>query len=358
MQLNDLLEHTSEWLKGTGPDANIVISSRVRLARNLERVPFPHWANKKQSEMTLQVIRKAISQDDYLKSSMFLRLAEIDNIDKQFLVERHLMSREHAMRSDSKGIVVSGEEIASIMINEEDHLRIQIMKSGFDLTEAWNIINSIDLSLSRRLPFAFSADLGYLTACPTNVGTGMRGSVMLHLPGLVMTKQINKVLAAIAKLSFTTRGLYGEGTQAAGNFFQISNQVSLGQNEEEIIENIKGIIRQVIDQENMARLALMQGGRQVLADRVFRAFGILKSAYIINSAETIEMLSMLRLGQDLRIIKDIDRRMINELLILTLPAHLQKIEKKKLGAQERDVKRAALIRRKLECKSNTGRKST
>ncbi|MDP1852761.1 MAG: protein arginine kinase [Candidatus Omnitrophota bacterium] len=347
MQLNDLLKQTTEWLKGTGPDSDIVISSRIRLARNLDKVPFPHWANKKQGERTMEIVLKAAGENEYLKKSIYLKLSELDNIDKQFLVERHLMSHEHALKSENKAVVISEEEIASIMVNEEDHLRIQVMKSGLDLSEANNIINNIDTSLSKGLPFAFSDELGYLTACPTNVGTGMRGSVMLHLPALVMTKQINKVLAAITKLSFATRGLYGEGTQAAGNFFQISNQVSLGQNEEEIIENIKAIIRQIVEQENMARSALMQNNRQILEDRIYRAFGILKSAYIINSAETIEMLSMLRLGQDLGIIKNIDRRLINELFILTQPAHLQKIEAKKLSAQERDVKRAALIRSRL-----------
>ncbi|MEK6715567.1 MAG: protein arginine kinase [Candidatus Omnitrophota bacterium] len=347
MQLNDLLKQTSEWLKSSGPNSEIVISSRIRLARNLDKVPFPHWANKKQGEWTTEMIYKAVSEDEYLKKSIYLKLSDLDAIDKQFLVERHLMSHEHALKPDNKAIVISEEEIVSIMINEEDHLRMQVMKSGFDLSEAWNIINNIDTSLSAKLPFAFSKELGYLTACPTNAGTGMRGSVMLHLPALVMTKQINKVLAAIAKLSFTTRGLYGEGTQAAGNFFQISNQVSLGQNEEEIIENIKGIIRQIIEQENMARNALTQNNRQILEDRIYRASGILKSAYIINSAETIEMLSMLRLGQDLGIIKSIDRRLINELFILTQPAHLQKIEGKRLNAQERDVKRAALIRSRI-----------
>ncbi|HDZ77176.1 MAG TPA: protein arginine kinase, partial [Candidatus Omnitrophica bacterium] len=340
-------KQASEWLKGTGPNSDIVFSSRLRLARNLEKVPFPHWANKKQGAETLERIRKALTQNDYLKNSMFLRLSDVSPLDKQFLIERHLMSREHAIKPENKAILISPEEIVSIMVNEEDHLRIQIMKSGFDLREAWNIINNIDTTLSKKIRFAFSGEFGYLTACPTNVGTGMRGSVMLHLPALVMTKQINKVLAAIAKLSFTTRGLYGEGTQSAGNFFQISNQVSLGANEEEILENIKGIIRQVIEQENMARAALMKNNRNILEDRVFRSFGILKSAYIIDSAETIEMLSMLRLGQDLGIIKELDRTMINELLILTQPAHLQKIEGKKLSTQERDVKRAALIRSRI-----------
>ncbi len=239
MQLNDLLNHTSEWLKGTGPNADIVISSRIRLARNLEKLSFPHWANKKQGEDVLAAIEGAISKDDYLKKTTIFKLADVDNVDKQFLVERHLMSLEHSQKADHRAVAIDDDEIVAIMINEEDHLRMQVMQSGFNLFEAWNIINKIDDSLSKELPFAFLPDWGYLTACPTNAGTGMRGSVMLHLPALVMTRAIDRVLAAIAKLSFTTRGLYGEGTQATGNFFQISNQVSMGHGEYEIIENIE-----------------------------------------------------------------------------------------------------------------------
>jgi protein arginine kinase len=234
------------------------------------------------------------------------------------------------------------------MVNEEDHIRMQVMQSGFNLFEAWNIINEIDDGMSKELPFAFSPDWGYLTACPTNTGTGMRGSVMLHLPALVMARQIDRVLAAIAKLSFATRGLYGEGTQASGNFFQISNQVSLGHSEDEIIASINGVIRQIIEQENQTREALLSKNRAVLEDRINRSLGILKSAHIISSQETIELLSMVRLGVDLGILKDINRAVINELFIITQPAHLQKIENKKLSSQERDVKRAELIRDRLK----------
>jgi protein arginine kinase len=348
MQLDDLLNHTSEWLKGTGPNSDIVISSRIRLARNLEKFPFPHWANPKQGEEILETVAQAVSKIDYLKNTTNFRLADLEILDKQFLVERHLMSREHAQKTDHKAVVIDSEEIVSIMVNEEDHLRIQVMQSGFNLYEAWNIINRIDDCLAAELSFAFMADWGYLTACPTNTGTGMRGSVMLHLPALVMARQIDRVLAAIAKLSFTTRGLYGEGTQASGNFFQISNQVSLGQSEAEIIENINGLIRQITEQENQARTAMLSRNSAMLEDRINRSLGILKNAYIINSQETIELLSMVRLGSDLGMIKDIDRRTINELFIITQPAHLQKIMKKKLSTQERDVKRAEIIRNKLK----------
>ena len=347
MQLNDLLGHTSEWLKGTGPNSEIVISSRIRLARNLKDTPFPHWANKKQGEEVELAIERAIQSVPYLKGVTIFKMAELDSVDKQFLIERHLMSYEHAAKSNSKAIAVDDQEIISLMINEEDHLRSQVMQSGFNLFEAWSIINGIDDVLSETLSFAYLGDFGYLTACPTNTGTGMRGSVMLHLPALVMTRQMDRVLAAISKLSFTTRGLYGEGTQASGNFFQISNQVSLGHSEDEIINSINGLIRQIIEQEHQARELVLSRNRSILEDRVFRSFGILKSAHIISSQETIELLSMLRLGVDVGLIKDIDRRSINELFIITQPAHLQKIENKRLSSQERDVKRAEIIRTKL-----------
>jgi protein arginine kinase len=349
MKLDDLMQHTSEWLKGTGPHSDIVISSRIRLARNLDKFPFPHWASKKQSEEVLQAVVAAVAKIDYLNNTTVFTLAEMDNVDKQFLVERHLMSNEHTQKTNSKAVIIDAEEVLSVMVNEEDHLRVQVMQSGFNLYEAFNIINRIDDSLGKELPFSFLSEWGYLTACPTNTGTAMRGSVMLHLPALVMTRQINKVLAAIAKLSFTTRGLYGEGTQASGNFFQISNQVSLGLSETEIIENINGLIRQIIEQENFARQAILAQNRAMLEDRINRSLGILKSAYIISSQETIELLSMVRLGCDLGIVnKLIDRRTINELFIVIQPAHLQKIENKKLNSQERDAKRAEIIRSRLK----------
>ena len=347
MNLNDLINHTSEWLKGTGPNSDIVISSRVRLARNLDRAPFPHWANKKQGEQALDVILDALKKVSYLKKSIAFLLADLDSVDKQFLVERHLMSLEHAQKTNHKAVLIDDEEIVAIMINEEDHIRMQVMQSGFNLHEAWDIMNQIDDALGKELPIAFSPDWGYLTACPTNTGTGMRGSVMLHLPALVMTRQIDRVLAAIAKLSFTTRGLYGEGTQASGNFFQISNQVSLGLSEEEIVGNINGIIRQIVEQENQAREVMLSKNRPVLEDRVNRGLGILKSARIISSQETIELLSLVRLGCDLGMIKNINRATINELFIMIQPAHLQKLEGKKISSAERDVKRAELIRNKI-----------
>ncbi|MDP8259412.1 MAG: protein arginine kinase [Candidatus Gygaella obscura] len=347
MKVNDLLNHTSEWLKGTGPNSDIVISSRVRLARNIENKPFPHWANKKESQEFLDEVAKVYKDVHFLKSSTFIRLNEVDNLDKQFLIERHLMSHEHALLSDTKALLVDPQEVLSIMINEEDHMRIQVMQSGFNLKGAFDIIDNIDNGLSSKFKFAFTNEWGYLTACPTNTGTGMRGSVMLHLSGLVMMQQINRVLQTINKLGITTRGLYGEGTKAYGNFFQISNQYTLGRNEQEIVDNINGVIQQVIEQEQIARQTILKQHNLMLQDRVWRSLGILKNAFLITSQETIEHLSVARLGIELGIIKNVDRNTINELFILTQPAHLQKIENRKLTHAERDQKRADLVRQKL-----------
>lgn len=347
MKLNELIHQTGEWLKGIGPNSNIVMSSRIRLARNIANLPFPSRASRKGVVEILDMVRETLKEIDYLKGSGFLKMNELDNVDRQFLVERHLMSHEHAMNTEGKGLIISPKEVLSIMINEEDHLRIQVLQSGFNLKETWGIINTIDDAISQKLEYAFSPEWGFLTACPTNTGTAMRGSIMLHLPALVMTKQINKVLAAISKLSFASRGFYGEGTQAAGNFFQISNQVSLGHSEEDLIQNINGLIRQVIEQEEQARQALLVQNKALLKDKIWRSYGVLKNAHIVSSQETVELLSMVRLGIDADIIKDTDRTTINELFIMSQPAHLQKIEGKKLTASERDIKRASLIREKM-----------
>jgi protein arginine kinase len=347
MNLNELLNTQGEWLRGTGPNSDIVMSSRIRLARNLAKYPFSHWASKKEQQEVLETVKEAIVSLKKVKTSLSIDIGKLDPIDRQFLVERHLMSREHTQDAENKGLCISEREVVSTMINEEDHLRIQVMKSGFDLTDAWHIINDIDNELGSSLEYAYSSDFGYLTACPTNTGTGMRSSVMLHLPSLVMTKQIGKVLQAITKLSLTARGFYGEGTEASGNFFQISNQVSLGHIEEDIIDNLDRIIKQIIDHEQSAREALLSQDRPVLEDRIWRAYGTLKNAHIVTSSETIDLLSLVRLGVDLNLIKELDRGLINELFIITQPAHLQKLERKKLEANQRDVKRAELIREKL-----------
>ncbi|MCD4782043.1 MAG: protein arginine kinase [Candidatus Omnitrophica bacterium] len=347
MKIDDLINNSGQWLKGCGDHSDIVMSSRIRLARNLAKKPFPNKAKKKELTEILKVIQDTVNTIKLFKDFLFIRMSELDSVDKQLLVERHLMSHDHATHSDGKAVLISKEEVVSVMVNEEDHLRLQFMNSGLDLDRTWEIANSFDDALSELLEFAYSVSWGYLTACPTNTGTAMRGSVMLHLPALVMTKQINKVLAAVAKLSFASRGFYGEGTQAIGNFYQISNQVSLGHSEIEVIQNINGLIGQIIEQEEQARQALVIQNKPMLEDKIFRSYGVLRNAHIISSQETVELLSMVRLGADLKIIKDVDRHAINQLLIMIQPAHLQKIEGKKLSASERDIKRACVIREKL-----------
>jgi len=347
MKIDDLLKHTSEWLRGTGPNSNIVISSRIRLARNLSGVPFSHWAQKKNKEESLESIRQVVDASPYLKKSCYAKIDELNDLDKQFLVERHLMSREHAASPEASALFFDEREIVSIMINEEDHIRMQIMQSGFNLTETWRITDEIDNDLSSKLNYAFSEKFGFLTACPTNVGTGIRASVMLHLPALVFTNQANRVLQTITKLGLTIRGFYGEGTEVQGNFFQISNQVTLGRSENDIIDNIERVISQIVTREESARKTMFMRSKEKLVDRIWRSYGTLRSAHIISSNETIELLSAIRLGVDMGIIKDITIPVINELFILTQPAHLQKMEKKVLTSNERDLKRAEIIRTKL-----------
>ena len=224
MKLDDLLKQESEWLKGTGPSSNIVISSRVRVARNLDRMPFSHWAQRKKQEEIMNMITSAAAATNYLKGSMTFKIQDLSEVDRVFLVERHLMSPEHAKEGEFKALIVDPKEVVSIMVNEEDHMRIQAMQSGFNLMEAWRIVDEIDTELSKNLPCAYSPKYGYLTACPTNTGTGLRGSIMVHLPALVFSGQIEKVLNATSKLGLNIRGLYGEGTEASGNLSQVSNQ--------------------------------------------------------------------------------------------------------------------------------------
>lgn len=348
MIVDDFLKQDTEWLKGTGPSSNIVMSSRTRLARNIDQVPFSNWANKKQLESVLSMVKNAVSASNYLKSAYFIKLKDLSEVDRLFLVERHLMSPEHAKNVEYKALIVDPKEIVSIMVNEEDHLRIQVIQSGLNMRECWRIIDEIDTELGKTLPFAYSAKWGYLTACPTNTGTGLRGSVMTHLPALVFAGQIGKLLQAIAKLGLNIRGLYGEGTEAMGNVFQISNQISMGITEEDIIDNIERITNQIITREDVTRKTIILKTKAALVDRVSRAYGTLRSAHIITSNEAVTLLSTIRLGVDLGLVKNLDRKMVNELFILTQPAHLQKQEGKVLNANERDIKRADLIREKLK----------
>ena len=344
MNLDDLLYKECEWLKGEGPKSNIVISTRVRMARNLDENVFFNWANDVQREKTLETIEKAVKRSNILKGSMLIRMKDTNELDRQFLVERHLMSHEHMKNTTYKGLVVEEKEIASMMINEEDHIRLQVMQSGLNIMEAWRIVDEIDTDLSHYLTFSYSNKFGYLTSCPTNTGTGLRASVMLHLPGLVLTEQIDNVYKAISKLGLTMRGFFGEGTEASGDFFQISNQVALGHSEMDILDNLEKIIQKIVSREELTRDTLKTKKNAEMVDRIARSYATLKSAEIITSRETIRLLSDVRLGIDLGFIEDINTGLINEILLLMQPAHLQKINKGSISPRERDIKRADLIK--------------
>ncbi len=342
------------WLSGKGPESGIVFSSRVRLARNISDFSFPGRSSEAQRLKVLNKIKEASSHITRLKNTNFINMQELSDLEKQFLLERHLISQDHLSPGQGKGLIVSKDEEIAIMINEEDHLRMQVITSGLDLKKCWAILDNIDNDFSKKIPFSFLADLGYLTACPTNVGTALRASCMMHLPALIFTKKINKILELLTRISFTTRGLFGEGTQALGNFFQISNQVSLGLSEEELIDNLAGVVNQVKDQEVAARDILLKKHKISLEDSVWRALGVLRNCRLISSKEALSHLSILSLGLDLGIIKDTDltkkgdaKELLNTLIISIQPAHLQKIEGKPLKNSQRDHIRAEILRERL-----------
>lgn len=347
-EIKQILSSNCEWLKGTGPESEVVVSSRIRLARNVAGYLFLEKLNEENQISIISEVQKAVKASKSLKDCMFIQYKDIKEVDRQLLVERHLISREHASGKGKKALVVTPNEMVSIMVLEEDHLRSQVFQSGLNLTEAWQMIDKIDSDLEQAIAYSFDAELGYLTACPTNVGTGLRASCMMHLPALVMTKQINKVLQAVAKLNLAVRGLYGEGTQAIGNFFQFSNQITLGQNEEDIIDNLERVIRQVIEHEKEARRYLLEKKKSKIEDQIWRALGALKSAYLISSNETIGYLSLVRLGVDIGFIKDITYPNLNALFLSTQPAHLQKMYGNDFNASERDYNRAQLLRERLK----------
>lgn len=345
---NELIKNPTEWLRGTGPDVDVVISSRIRLARNLAGFPFVTKLGKEQEDDIIDRVEEAVQAEPLLKNNFFIRYHDATELDKQFFLERHLISREHAVEQGEKAVVISPNETVSVMVLEEDHLRIQAFQSGLNISAAWKIMEDVINGLEKNLPFSFHADLGYLTACPTNVGTGIRASCMLHLPSLVLTKQVNKILQALSKLNLATRGLYGEGSQASGNFFQISNQTTLGQKEEDIIAGLEKVIRQMVAHEKEARQYLLEKRKAKFEDQIWRALGTLRYARVISSGEAVQLLSLVRLGVDLGFVKNLKHIELNSLFLLMQPAHLQKMYGRALGSSERDVKRADLIRERLK----------
>ncbi len=348
MKLSDLTNHAGEWLRGSGPMSEIVISSRIRLARNVASFPFLSKCSRAQRTAIENRTRETILAAQIAPQTLYVDLDAAPEVDRQLLVERHLISKPHAAAEGARGVAIGENETISIMVNEEDHLRVQVLRSGLQLEEAWEQINGIDDKLESKLDFSFHPRFGYLTACPTNVGTGIRVSVMLHLPALKLTGEIEKVFRAAKDMRLAVRGLYGEGTEATGDFYQISNQTTLGKTEDEIISDFKHlVIPKIIDYEHHARRTLVNDRTVALDDKVSRALGILRSARLMASEETLFLLSHLRMGINLGRIKDIDVKTINELFLLTQPAHLQKLQGRKLEGDVRRAARADYIRSRL-----------
>ncbi|MGQ0633816.1 MAG: protein arginine kinase [Planctomycetaceae bacterium] len=347
MELNDLIQMRGEWMRGRGPESDIVMSSRIRLARNIAQFPFLGRADDSVRGEIERLLRKQVSELSLEEKPFYIDVNQLEGVDRQFLVERQLISRELAESHGSRGVCITQGENISLMVNEEDHLRIQVLRSGFELDACWQEISRIDDLLEERVNFAFNEDLGYLTACPTNVGTGIRVSVLMHLPALVLTKEIQKVFQALQKISLAVRGLYGEGSQAMGDFYQISNQITLGKSEEQLLKNLKDVVPNIISYERKVRQALVKESRQALHDKISRAYGTLKSAQSISSEETMHLLSSVRMGVNLGLIDDLPIPTVNELFIHTQPAHLQKLRKSNLDSADRNVARAAYLRQRL-----------
>jgi protein arginine kinase len=348
MDIYDFLITPAEATRLRGPHDRIVMSSRVRLARNLKDAAYPGWAKKPERIKVLEKIRPAVESLPEMKDAFSEAMDNLGALDKQILVERHLISREHAAKSSGSGLVLNREETFCVMINEEDHLRMQALRPGLNLRQAWTAIDHFDSQLEKKLTYAFSNELGYLTACPTNLGTGIRVSAMLHLPGLVMADQITPIIQSVNKLGLAVRGLYGEGTEALGNVFQVSNQMTLGESEITIVERLDKVLLQIIEHEENARQTLLEKKTKVVFNQIGRAYGVLANAHSISSKETMNLLSHMRLGVDLGLFPAVERSLVDELFIITQPAHLQKQFSDKLSAEERDLLRSDMLRERLK----------
>jgi protein arginine kinase len=347
MTIESLLATPSE-LTDAGSSSSkcaIVLMTRIRLARNLANRSFPGWAEREEREEILSQCREAVTNTSAMKRCLSVPVTEIEPLQRQILVERHLISRELSGSKAGSGVVINKDQSVSVMINEEDHLRIQVLRAGFQLKKAWNTINALDTSLEEALDYAFSPSLGYLTACPTNLGTGMRASAMMHLPALVIAGQMEKVVRAVNQLGMVVRGLFGEGSDASGSIFQISNQTTLGESEEEIIKRLQSVLQSIIDHEVNAREKLLESDANKLQDKIGRAYGILQHSHLLTSSEAMNLLSLVRLGTDLGVFPEETRSTIDRLFIEAQPGHVHYASgKPELESTERDMLRAARLR--------------
>jgi len=348
MTLPATYDRPGGWMDGSGPLADIVVSSRIRLARNVAGFHFWSHADAEQRHQIRRFVHEKLMTSSLAEELWFVELEQLTPLERHVLQERQLISRQLAQGEGARGVAISTDESLALMINEEDHLRVQVLGSGLQLTELYERIRGVDDLLESCISFAFSPELGYLTACPTNVGTGIRVSVMLHLPALKLTGQIEKFFRAAKDMSLAVRGLYGEGTEPAGDLYQLSNQVTLGRTEEEIIRDLmENAVVPVVQYERQAREHLLQRKSVALDDKIHRAMGVLRHARLITSDECKFLLSFLRLGIHLHRIEDIGLEQVNELFLLTQPAHLQHLRGRDLSPEERDAARAELVRQYL-----------
>jgi len=348
MRFSTLIKHPADWMTGGQGEHGAVLTSRIRLARNLRRHPFPGWAKRDERAAALELLRPAVESLPAMKDAFSNELGSLSSVQKQVLVERHLISREHAARGDGSAAVIERRQSFSIMLNEEDHLRMQSIRPGLQLSSAFQALSELDTQLETSLEYAFDNSLGYLTTCPTNLGTGLRASAMVHLPGLVLSDQIGQVLQAVNKIGLAVRGIYGEGTESLGHLYQISNQSTLGESEETIIRRLERVISQVAMHEQNAREKLLEEDPEMVADKIGRAYGVLRHAHIIDSKEALNHLSLLRLGATLGYLKRDIVITCDSLLMDIQPAHLQLHSGRKLSPEERDSIRAEIVRSRLQ----------
>lgn len=347
MKIAPLFESPSVLADSPPGKHGIVLMSRVRLARNLAGRPFPGWAKEAQRSAMLAEAMEAVVTLPQMRKGLSFVTDELNDLEKQILVERHLISRELSGVKHGAGVVISRDQTTAVMINEEDHLRIQVLRPGFQIKKAWAAINALDSDLEERLEYAFSPTLGYLTACPTNVGTGMRASAMMHLPALVISGQMEKVVRAVNQLGLAVRGLFGEGSDASGSIFQISNQTTLGETEDEIIKRLTSVLATIIDHELNARAKLLETDSNKLYDKIGRAFGILRHGWMLTSAEAMNLLSLIRLGIDLGVVRETRRTLVDRLFIEAQPGHIQYGSRGAFDSSQRDLLRAQFLRREF-----------
>lgn len=333
----------TQWLDEVAEEEDIVISTRVRVARNLSKYNFPEYMSVEESDRLTQDILNVLENDDTSEYD-FKRLRDLNKLEQRVYVEDHLISPSIIKNENMGSFFLRKDEKATIMINEEDHLRIQTLFAGLNLEKAWELCSSIDDFLEQELKYAYDIDLGYLTACPTNVGTGLRASVMLHLPCVSMTGNISVIIEGLRKMGLTARGLYGEGSEALGFLYQISNQITLGDSEEEIIDKLNKVVHQILTRERNTRKYLTDRRLVEMENKVYRSLGILKYSRILNSKEAMEHISNIRMGQTMGILKDIELGNAIKLMIDIQPANIQKKLDKEMNSKERDIERASMMR--------------